>query len=89
MTEIKAACKNCGGTDIVSFDHIIATCRVDGWSRNEAGELVPEYCGESDVFWDTQEPMYEKTPYQCGDCGELLAGSDLVVAKVEDDVEEV
>lgn len=83
MTEIKVACPVCGSVDIVSFDHIIATCRVQAWSRNEAGGLVPEFGGESDVFWDTQEPMYEKTPYQCGDCGEMLAEADLVVTEEE------
>lgn len=88
MIEIKAACAACGSTDIVSFDHIIATCRVQAWSRNEAGGLVPEFGGESDVFWDTQEPVYEKMPYQCGDCGEMLGADDLIVTECEDDEEE-
>lgn len=77
MTEYAIKCPHCGSTELQSNDLIGATCGIDSWSI-EAGELTPEFCGESDVDWDSQSPANPALPYQCGECFKLLSAADLV-----------
>lgn len=84
-TEVEVSCPHCGSTDLVSYDVVIATAGITGWTRDAAGKLHPEYGGGSDVDWDSQRPKDPQRPYQCEGCDAMLAVSELVVAEVEDD----
>lgn len=81
---IKVSCP-CGGTDIVGYDHILASGLFAGWERNALGEIEPIEAGESKIHWDTQQAWDAARPYQCNDCGDLLATKDLVVEEIEGD----
>ncbi len=82
MIDVKVSCGKCGGTEITSYDSIIATASIIGWYRTTAGDIEPEYTGDTDVCWDTQAPYDKAKPWQCNGCYELLADDDLVVEEI-------
>jgi hypothetical protein len=75
---MRLVCKYCGSDEIESYDTVIALARVNNWTRDADGVPVPEYAGGSEVFWDTQSPVDPALPYQCGECREQLAPTDLI-----------
>jgi hypothetical protein len=53
-------------TGFTSDETVLVTADINGFDQN--GD--PEYAGESEVCWDTQElNKYNPTPYSCDACG--------------------
>lgn len=69
-------CPHCGSTELRSNDLIGATCDITGWSVHN-GNLVPEWCGESQVHWDSQGSADKSNPYECGNCMKPLSETQL------------
>lgn len=63
------ACPTCGNlSGFTSAERILATADINTFSLDEDGGVSPDYAGETEVHWDTQETI-EENPYSCNDCG--------------------
>lgn len=75
---LQVRCPECGSSEhIVGLDTIMATAGIIGWTRNEKGELEPEWSGNTDVDWDSQSADDEDYPYYCTSCGTHLSAAQL------------
>ncbi len=55
MDQIQLRHKGTGERIIGTYDCIPGCALVSGFTRSESGVLIPEYAGETDVWWDNQE----------------------------------
>ena len=77
MASFTGRCKKCGGVDLSSYDSIIGTAGITGFTQNDVGEFEPDYDGETDVDWNSQQAYDETRPYRCQGCWELLGVNDI------------
>lgn len=73
ITELTGKCPTCDSTQIASYDRVYATARVACFYRAPDGTVDAEYAGESDVDWNSQEPVDRAKPFVCLDCGQRLS----------------
>ena len=74
---IRPGCSRCGSLSIHGYDRVIAIAMCDGFTRNDAGELEPEWVGESDVDWNSQCAVDGDHPYICLTCHRPLSPEEL------------
>lgn len=81
MDQIQLIAPN--GCKIVGMEEsVLATAWVDGFTRGKNGEFVPEYAGESEIHWDTQESALDD-PFVLDEDGERHLLSECKEAPAE------
>lgn len=46
-----------GSVIVGVVESVLCTAPVNGFTKQKDGTYSPDYCGESKVHWDTQEPI--------------------------------
>jgi hypothetical protein len=67
MSDVRYGCPRCGSEELRSFDVVPVASRIVGWTEIH-GELVPDFDGKAEVFWDGQRAADPAFPYECVAC---------------------
>lgn len=84
--DVTVKCRICGATsEFVSADHVLADASIASFSVVE-GSLMVVYDGESEVYWDTQEPADPDKPYECKGCQTKYSMDDMTAMSMPSDM---
>lgn len=75
---IEVSCPHCHSSEIQGADVVLVNAAISAFTLNAAGELEPQWGGESDVDWNSQAPEDKSRPFMCASCDARLSGADLM-----------
>ena len=84
---MRIVCPKCHENDcLVGCDKISANAEISEWEIGEDGLPVPLWSGDTEILWETQEPVNPDKPYWCHNCDMDLGPEDLLVLPEEEEI---
>jgi rubredoxin len=73
---IPCRCPDCGSRDgFYEIDQIMALASFTGFKHDGS----PEWTGDTEVMWDTQEPAHPRPRYECRYCGHSVYNKEVMM----------